>query len=294
MTIMKQCLLFTILLVCVLSIDASAQKINIATYNIRYENRDDSLKGNGWGERLPHITNLIRYHDFDIFGSQEVFYSQLTGMLEAMPEYNYIGVGRTDGDKSGECSPVFYKKEKFRLIKTGNFWISQTDSIPGKGWDAALPRICTWGRFQILENGKHFWFFNLHMDHIGKVARVEGTKLVLEKIKAMTNGEPVVLTGDFNYDQRAEGYGIISGSQLLKDTYETAELRYSPNGTFNNFNPQYKSDSRIDHIFTTKEFKVVKYGVLTDMYWSKADSSTQAVRIPSDHYPVKAEVILNW
>jgi endonuclease/exonuclease/phosphatase family metal-dependent hydrolase len=132
------------------------------------------------------------------------------------------------------------------------------------------------------------------MDHIGKVARVEGTKLVLEKIKAMTNGEPVALTGDFNYDQKAEGYEIISNSGLLKDSYETAELRYAPNGTFNNFNPQYKSESRIDHIFTTKEIRVVKYGVLTDMYWSKADSSIQMVRIPSDHYPVKAEVILNW
>jgi len=229
---------------------------------------------------LPNITNLIRYHDFDIFGTQEVFYSQLTGILSAMPEYNYIGVGRTDGDKSGECSPVFFKKDKFRLIKTGNFWLSQTDSIPGKGWDAALPRICTWGRFQIIENGKYFWFFNLHMDHVGKVARLEGTKQVLEKIKAMSIGEPVILTGDFNYDQRAEGYEIISQSGVLKDAYEIAELRYAPNGTFNNFNTQYKSDSRIDHIFTTMEFKVVRYGILTDIYWSKTDSTSVIARIP--------------
>lgn len=286
---------FTILLLLfIITEKTSAQKLSIATYNLRYENRSDSINGNGWGERLPHITNLIRFHDFDIFGSQEVFYSQLTDMLAIMPEYNYIGVGRSDGDKSGECSPIFYKREKFRLIQTGNFWLSEADSIPGKGWDAALPRICTWGKFKIIENGKILWFFNLHMDHIGKIAREEGTKLVLEKIKAMASGEPVILTGDFNYDQRAEGYRIISSSQLLKDTYETAEFRYAPNGTFNNFTLQYKSDSRIDHIFTTKEFKVVKYGILTDIYWSKADSSAQIVRIPSDHNPVKAEVILNW
>lgn len=280
------------LLLCLITVKASAQKLNIATYNLRYENNSDSLNGNGWGDRLPNITNLIRYHDFDIFGTQEVFYSQLTGILSAMPEYNYIGVGRTDGDKSGECSPVFYKKDKFRLIKTGNFWLSQTDSIPGKGWDAALPRICTWGRFQIIENGKYFWFFNLHMDHVGKVARLEGTKQVLEKIKAMSIGEPVILTGDFNYDQRAEGYVIISQSGVLKDAYEIAELRYAPNGTFNNFNTQYKSDSRIDHIFTTMEFKVVRYGILTDIYWSKTDSTSVVARIPSDHYPVKAEIII--
>ena len=291
---MKHFVAITIVLLWIAPGIAAAQSFNIATYNIRYENRADSLNGNGWGQRLPHIANLVRYHDFDIFGSQEVFYSQLNGMLAAMPEYNYIGVGRADGDKSGECSPVFYKRNKFRLIKTGNFWLSETDSIPGKGWDAALPRICTWGRFQIVENGKHFWFFNLHMDHVGKVARLEGTRLVLDKIKSMTEGEPVILTGDFNYDQRADGYSLLSESGLLNDAYVAAKLRYAPNGTFNNFNPHYKSDSRIDHIFTTKEFEIVKYGVLTDMYWSKADSSTQAVRIPSDHYPVKTEVILNW
>ncbi|OJV20842.1 MAG: endonuclease [Bacteroidetes bacterium 41-46] len=291
---MKHFVAITVILSWIALDVATAQSFNIATYNIRYENRADSLNGNGWGQRLPHIANLVRYHDFDIFGSQEVFYSQLNGMLAAMPEYNYIGVGRADGDKSGECSPVFYKRDKFKLIKTGNFWLSEADSIPGKGWDAALPRICTWGRFQIVENGKHFWFFNLHMDHVGKVARLEGSRLVLEKIKNMTEGDPVILTGDFNYDQRAEGYKVISESGLFNDAYVVSMLRYAPNGTFNNFNPQYISDSRIDHIFTTKEFKIVKYGVLTDMYWSKADSSKQAVRIPSDHYPVKAEVILNW
>jgi len=285
---------FTIVfLFCLTTANTSAQKLNIATYNLRYENKSDSLNGNGWGQRLPVIAELIQFHDFDIFGAQEVFYSQLTGMLAAMPEYTYIGVGRTDGDKSGECSPVFYKREKFRLIKTGNFWLSQTDSIPGKGWDAALPRICTWGRFQIIENGKYFWFFNLHMDHLGIVARLEGTKLVLAKIKAMTGNEPVILTGDFNYDQRAEGYKIISQSGLLKDTYEIAELRYALNGTFNNFNPQQKTDSRIDHIFVSNHFRAIRYGLLTDIYWTRSEQGGYIVRIPSDHYPVKVEVSFN-
>ncbi len=275
------------------SLTLSAQKINIATYNIRYENKGDSLNGNGWGARLPHIADLIRFYDFDIFGSQEVLYSQLQDMLAAMPQYNYIGVGRRDGDKSGECSPIFYKREKFRLIKTGNFWLSEADSIPGKGWDAALPRICTWGKFQMIENGKVLWFFNLHMDHIGKIARIEGTKLVLNKIKNLTGEEPVILTGDFNYDQRAEGYEIITQSGLLKDSFNNAEFRYAVNGTFNNFNINHKSESRIDHIFTSQKFRVLRYGILADLYWSKDESASYIARIPSDHYPVQAIVNLD-
>ncbi|EKD31397.1 MAG: hypothetical protein ACD_77C00339G0004 [uncultured bacterium] len=277
---------------CFAAIDVTAQTINTATYNIRYENKSDSLNGNGWGQRLPVIVKLIQFHDFDIFGAQEVFYGQLNGMLTLMPEYGFIGVGRTDGEKSGECSPVFYKKDKFKLMQSGNFWLSETDSKPGVGWDAALPRICTWGKFQIKENGVYFWYFNLHMDHIGVKARLESSRLVIEKIKTLAGSEPVILTGDFNSDQKSEGYKLISSTGILQDSYETAEVRYAANGTFNNFNPQQKTDIRIDHIFVSKGFRVMRYGILTDTYWTETVKGSFVTRMPSDHFPVKVVVTL--
>jgi len=281
-----------ILLTLAIQTNSIAQVINIASYNIRYENKSDSLNGNGWGQRLPVITKLIQFHDFDIFGAQEVFYGQLNGMLFLMPEYEFIGVGRTDGEKSGECSPVFYKKDKYKLMQSGNFWLSETDGKPSVGWDAALPRICTWGKFQIKENGVCFWYFNLHMDHIGVKARLESSKLVLEKIKTMTGGEPVILTGDFNSDQTSEGYKLISSSGILQDSYEVAEVRYATNGTFNNFNPQQKTNIRIDHIFVSKGFRVMRYGILTDTYWTETGKGSFVTRMPSDHFPVKVVVTL--
>ena len=281
------------IVLCFAAINVTAQTINIASYNIRYENKSDSLNGNGWGQRLPVIAKLIQFHDFDIFGAQEVFYGQLNGMLSLMPEYGFIGVGRTDGEKSGECSPVFYKEEKFKLMQSGNFWLSETDGKPSVGWDAALPRICTWGKFQIKENGICFWYFNLHMDHIGVKARLESSKLVLEKIKTLAGNEPVILTGDFNSDQTSEGYKIISGSGILQDSYETAEVRYATNGTFNNFNPLQKTYIRIDHIFVSKGFRVMRYGVLTDTYWTETGKGIFVTRMPSDHFPVKVVVMLD-
>ena len=281
------------IVLCFAAINVTAQTINIASYNIRYENKSDSLNGNGWGQRLPVIAKLIQFHDFDIFGAQEVFYGQLNGMLSLMPEYGFIGVGRTDGEKSGECSPVFYKEEKFKLMQSGNFWLSETDGKPSVGWDAALPRICTWGKFQIKENGICFWYFNLHMDHIGVKARFESSKLVLEKIKALAGDEAVILTGDFNSDQTSEGYKIISGSGILQDSYETAEVRYATNGTFNNFNPLQKTYIRIDHIFVSKGFRVMRYGVLTDTYWTETGKGIFVTRMPSDHFPVKVVITLD-
>ena len=266
-----------------------AQNLRVATYNIRCEIPDDSLKGNGWKLRCPVIAQLIRFHDFDIFGTQEVFQGQLNDMLNQLPGYDYTGVGR-NGLKDGEFSPIFYNKEKLQLLQSGNFWLSETDDKPSVGWDAAFPRICAWGRFKVKESGDCFWFFNLHMDHIGVKARLESSVLVLKKIKALSIGEPFILTGDFNMDQTSDGYKLFSGSGILQDSYETAEIRYALNGTFNNFNPNLKTDSRIDHIFVSKGFRVVRYGVLTDSYRSEVSLHQYVNKLPSDHYPVQVEV----
>ena len=49
------------------------------------------------------------------------------------------------------------------------------------------------------DTGFEFLFFNLHMDHIGKKARVESAYLVQDKMKELGKGKelPAILTGDF-------------------------------------------------------------------------------------------------
>ncbi len=299
---MKKLLLLLLIPFCFIS-TLYAQNLTIATYNIRNENQYDYSRGNGWKQRCPVITQLIRFHDFDIFGAQEVLYGQVNDMLSQLPEYSYVGVGRDDGKNAGEFSPIFYKKEKLLLLQSGTFWLSETDDKPSVGWDAALPRICTWGKFQIKESGSYFWFFTLHMDHIGVKARLESSKLVLNKIMTLCGNEPVILTGDFNVDQTNDGYKFLADSGHLFDTYETADIRYAQNGTFNDFNPTLKTDSRIDHVFTTKALHATRHGVLTDSYWSTAENSATIAssdntpkeqshinRPPSDHYPVVVKI----
>ena len=264
---------------------AQSQHLNIATYNLRYQNAGDSLQGNAWSKRCPVICELIRYHNFDIWGGQEVLFAQMNDLINNLPEYSCVGVGRDDGDKEGECSPVFYKKDLFTCLQSGHFWLSPITDTPNKGWDAALPRICTWVQLKENRTNRIFWFFNLHFDHIGVIARRESAKLVLAKINEMCADEPVILVGDFNVDQHNESYTLIQTSGRLRDTYEIAKIRYAQTGTFNNFNPNQHSDSRIDHIFVSSDFNVIRYGILTDSY-----RDTESIRLPSDHFPVKAEI----
>ena len=194
--------LLTLALFAVLMLPAVAQELTVATYNIRNANKGDAERGNGWERRCPWVCGLIEFQGFDIFGSQEVLDGQLHDMLAQLPGYAYIGVGRDDGKAKGEYSPIFYKKERFRLLDEGHFWLSEVTDRPNKGWDAALPRICTWGHFLDRQTRRRFWFFNLHMDHVGVRAREESAKLVVAKIREMCGPrEFVILTGDFNVDQ---------------------------------------------------------------------------------------------
>lgn len=293
------CLLFAL---CSASL-LQAETMVVATYNIRNANQGDSINGNGWGQRYPYIASLVQLHGFDIFGTQEGKSWQLLDLKQAMPGYDYIGVGRDDGKEAGEYAAIFYRTGRFEVLEHGDFWLSTITDRPNKGWDAVLPRICTWGKFRDKESGFTFLFFNLHMDHVGVKARAESAKLILSKIKEQPAHIPVILAGDFNVDQNNESYKLLDNSGVLRDSYEIADLRYAPNGTFNSFRPDLKTDSRIDHLFLTDDFDVLKYGVLTDTYRSEVTESKENLsdtgnfpkevslqkyqaRIPSDHFPV--------
>lgn len=279
---------------------------NVASYNLRQLNDGDTKAGNGWSRRCPVLGELIRYHEFDIFGTQEGFKSQLEDLKGELPEYDYIGVGREDGKQEGEHSAIFYRKDMFTLLDHGDFWISETPDKPGLDWDAVCPRICSWGKFRHNESGREFVMFNLHMDHVGKKARVEGAKLVRRRIDNFGKDCPAFVTGDFNVDQTSPSYRTITAGGDLLDSYEVAQLRYALNGTFNNYETDNYTDSRIDHVFVSPDVKVLKYGVLTDTYRTPENSelvdatdapqeievSRYVARTPSDHFPVVVKVAL--
>lgn len=275
---MKRILLVAILMVC--AVVVSAQDLYVGTYNIRYKNKDDSIKGNVWTKRCQVMCDQINFESPDVLGTQEVLVGQLHDFQRLLDNYSYIGVGRDDGKEAGEYAAIFYKNDRVKLLDSGNFWLNETPDVPKLGWDAACIRICTWGKFKDLRTKKKFYFFNLHMDHVGVVARREAAKLVVSRIKEMAQDTPVVLTGDFNVDQTDEIYGIFAHSGILKDSYENARIRFAENGTFNSFKVETKTDSRIDHVFVSPSFKVEAYGLRTDSYWAKGRRNL------SDHYPV--------
>ena len=296
---MKRLLVLVVAVVCATTL--CAQSLNVASYNIRMHSKSDYKRGDGWIQRVDALCDMVRFSDFDIFGAQEVCHDQLLDMQARMPDYAYTGVARDDGKTKGEYSPVFYKRNRFKLLDSGTFWLSETPESVSKGWDGQCRRVCSWGYFKDRESGVRFWFFNTHMDHRGVVARREGAKLISKRIAEMCGkGETVILTGDFNVPQDSEPYLQILSDGRLVDAYESAEVCYAPTGTFNSFKVANHTTKRIDHVFVSKGVKVERYGILTYHYWSdetgekssltdaphEISANKKSVHLHSDHYPV--------
>ena len=275
-------LVLTALLLFSLTLSGIAQKpVNVITYNIRYNTPSD--KENAWPNRRADVVALLKRHKVDVFSVQEALFNQIMDLKEGMTGFDYVGVGRDDGNVNGEFSAIYYNTNRYILTESGTFWLSKTPKVPSKSWDAALNRICSWARLKEKETQKTFYIFNTHFDHIGVKAKKESAILILKKISEIADRkDPVLLTGDFNLTPEEKPLILIR--QKLKDSRQISKtVPQGPVGTFNGFDFASKLENRIDYLFVNKLLEVNKYSVLTD---------SRENRYPSDHLPVLVELQL--
>lgn len=261
-----------------ITITVQAQLI-VGSYNLRLDIPKVDV-GNEWSNRASMVSDIIKFYEFDILGTQEGFAHQLEDLKKALPNYDEYGVGRDDGKNAGEQSAIFYRKDKFDLLNSGSFWLSETPEKPSFGWDAQkYRRICSWVLLKDKKTNKKLYCFNAHYDHQANIARKESSKLILEKIKSMRKGISVILTGDFNGNTSTEWYKEIAQSNILFDSYTQAPIKLEGNPTYQAYGnvEVLKGNDVIDHIFITKDFRVKKWGILSNTFHGK---------YPSDHFPI--------
>lgn len=265
-----------------LGTSAFAQQLTVGSFNLRYDNAGD--EGNRWEKRGPVAANLIRFHQFDIFGTQEGLKNQISDLDSLLPEFAHYGAGRDDGKDAGEHSAIFYRRDRFKLLNKGDFWLSETPDKPGLGWDATCcNRICSWIYLEDVKSKKKFYYFNAHFDHQGKIARVESGKLIVKKIKEIAGNSPAIFTGDLNGGQKSAWYLTLANSGLLTDTYTQVKYPYVNNSSFNSWGKDVEGYEIIDHVFVTKGIRAKRWGILTDTYHGK---------YVSDHFPVLVDLNL--
>lgn len=259
--------------------------IQVMSFNIRYNSASDGE--NAWPNRKQMVAQTIRFHEVDIIGIQEALHTQILDLQALLPEYDWRGVGRDDGQKKGEFTPIFYKKDCFYVIRTGNFWLSEYPDKPGSiGWDAACPRVVTWIEFKDKGSGTIFYFFNTHFDHMGAAARKNSASLLIKRIDQIDEKTPLILSGDFNCTCQDDPYkilitGINKKSGLQNSMDISLHSHYGGTQTFNGFQEVPRPGFIIDFIFVRSVNKVWHHGIIAE----KWDS-----RYASDHYPVYAEI----
>lgn len=269
--------------------DKPASPIRVITYNIRYAGAAYSGPVN-WNNRKAFVRSILEYHEADIIGMQEVMHSQLMYFDSTLKDFAHAGIGRDDGKQAGEYSPVFFKTSLFENLRDSTFWLSPAPSIPARGWDAALPRVCTWVELKDRRNGKTFFVFNTHFDHVGVQAREESARLILRQIQRIAGASPVILTGDFNSEEDSKTIRMItgkhdSGSFHLPDAMSVSKQpHHGSYQTFCGFEVKKGiAGGHIDYIFVSTHWRVDKHATLTDF---------EGDYFPSDHFPVLSEMEL--
>ncbi len=237
-------------------------------------------KGNrNWPNRSPLAIRIIYKYDPDTFGVQEAHIGWMNVLKACLPAYDYVGIGRDDGKEAGEFSAVFYKKDKYELLDSGSFWLSETPEKPGKGWDAVCVRICSWAKLKEKETGKEFVHLNTHLDHVGLVAMQKGAELVAHRGSEIAGKHPAFFTGDFNVTpDSAPCKAVLDGGFIdCRDAAKETDKGI----TFHNFDyPQYEG-AVIDYVFAKGDVTVNRFAVVRD---------TVDGDLPSDHFPVYADV----
>ena len=271
-------------LLVVLAFDSSKAQSNkeipfiIITYNIRYNNPADGI--NAWPLRKDKVSGLLKFHKADIFNVQKALPEQMDDLAAQFPDFEHVGVGRDDGKREGEHMGIFYRKSRFEKITDGMFWLSETPTKPGFGWDAVCNRTVTWIKLKDKLTKKTFFVFDTHFDHRGVKAREESAQLILKSIKEINKENlPLILTGDLNLIKTsAPVQSILKELKDAKDKSQTPP--YGPEGTSGGFDVKLTSKT-IDYIFINDDVSVLRHGVLSDSF---------GLFYPSDHLPVLAEV----
>lgn len=253
---------------------AEGEGLKIMSYNIRYIHTESKPERN-WSRRRAYVMQQIREEAPDILCLQEVKAMQIGFIVKNLEDYyGYVYKYRSDNYLTKEAVPIFYNKERFTLIESDSFWLSETPEKESVGWDAALERICTYARLKDNRTGRELAVYSVHFDHVGIEAMKNGSAMVLSRMAR--DGVPAVMLGDYNIIEHTELYDYIA-ARLVDTKYAAAHSMNSV--TYNNYGGE--ESSVIDYIMHNGGFDVDSYKVRNELFDGK---------YASDHFAVITEV----
>lgn len=255
----------------------NVQQLKVESFNLRFDNPNDGI--NAWPHRQQWVLKHLQQNQFDVVGMQEVLAHQLDWLVENLPDYVAIGVGRDDGKRGGEFVPLLYNSKTLTMLDSGYFWLSETPDVAGSiGWLAKLPRIVSWAKLR--HNNKVFFVFNAHFSHVSDLARQKSAEFLQRYIPTIAADYPVILMGDLNTLDSDPAYATLVNHKGLAWVDTALVGGHQPAATFNGFG-HTSNHNRIDYIF-------ISQGLSSSHYTTHQERDGE--RYISDHYPISAVI----
>jgi len=256
----------------------AAEDLKVMSFNVRTITGPDGP--NRWEMRKDLFADTIRQMDPDVIGTQELGQQQGDDTVARLPQFTWFGRDRFGAHKD-EHMGIFYRKDRLKLIKSGDFWLSDTpDKVASITWGNIFPRMVNWALFERLSDHKRFYLLDTHFPYrdSDEEARSKSAHEMAEWVKSLPKGTPVIITGDFNTGPDSESHRMLTAT--FKDAWMTASDKKGPAETFHNFTG--KADKRIDWIL----YRGVEVKTFETITISKDG------RYPSDHFPIQADFAL--
>lgn len=269
--------------------------LKLGSFNIRLDTSDDTGYKD-WQARKENCMAVVRNHEFDVFGLQEVLANQQSDFKTLLQEYGFYFVGRDTGT-GGEAVGVGYRKDKFELLEWDRFWLSDTPDKPSGSvnWGGMTrKRVAAWVKLRHKESGKLFFFLATHLEvnnngnNYAEVRKKSADLIISRMREENKDNLPIFVVGDMNPESDEEA-ALQAFRAAYKDSFRVAEekgVREGPKATYQAFDPSRDLNKASSHpsdfIFYT-EGDIAGFAALTD----KFDGY-----YPSDHLPVIANITL--
>jgi endonuclease/exonuclease/phosphatase family metal-dependent hydrolase len=267
-------------------VPCSKANLVVATYNVRFDTSGD--REHRWSRRRNQVGELLRSMRADLIGLQEVKANQLDDLEPMLPGYAHEGVGRDDGSRRGEFSPLFYATDRFVREDSGTFWLSPTPDRPRIGWEprpwgTSHNRIATWALLREKATDESYLVVNTHFDHNSELARRHSARMVVRFLRQRT-ADHFILMGDMNARPESEPVRIMS--TRLRNTITAPRVRRPAARTSITAWTSLKDPGHhIDHVFVSGDLHPLTYEVV-----DRRLVYSGAPRYPSDHLPVRVSL----
>ena len=277
---MKKIFLGILLFLLPLSEGVMGESYRFAEYNIRLNTTSDT-GDRAWANRKQYVAQIITDYAFDVCALNELKPDQKKDLLSFLPDYKIESWGRDShiiGDV-GEGVGVLYRKDKFRLLSSGHFFLAPDITKSAVAWDAKYRRLAVWAQLQDKTTGDIFFYCATHLEQAGQVAKRKGAALVVEQMLAVAGDYPCFIAGDFNSQSTVDAVHLPFKA-YFQSAYDIAETAPNADGSYCNWQPS--STHRIDHLYG-RYYRALSYTMITEDYGRSCT--------PSDHLPLMAEVV---